>query len=125
MGKSNLSMILPTVGKRLNMLMSNSAHQKYKVEPCIVTYVNNKHSYYEVMFLNTGLKESYKLPIFDHNILNGLYNGCVPVICVENGIAYSSVSECAKDTGVPSNIISAQINGSYKYESSYHFINAI
>ena len=105
MGKSNLSMILPTVGKRLNMLMSNSAHQKYKVEPCIVTYVNNKHSYYEVMFLNTGLKESYKLPIF--------------------GIAYSSVSECAKDTGVPANVISAQINSSYKYESSYHFINAI
>ena len=88
MGKSSLSMILPTVGKRLNMLMGNSANQKYKVEPCIVTYVNNKHSYYEVMFLNTGIKECYKLPIFENNILNELYNDKIPVIYVKNNITY-------------------------------------
>lgn len=125
MGKSNLSMVLPRVGQRLNMLMANSPHQKYKVEPCVVIYVNSKHSYYEVTFLNTGLKESYKLPIFDHNILNGVCNSGVPVICVENGVAYSTVSECAKDIGVSAAVISAQINGTYEYTSNYHFVSAI
>lgn len=128
MGKTELSMKLPKIGDKLLQVISGNDYDltvTYIPEPCTVTFVNEKHGWYEVIFDNSDLKECYKLPIFDHSILSGLYTGGMPVACVETGKVYSSIQECADDMRIDHSGISRQILGDFDHYKGYHFFKVL
>lgn len=124
--KSKLTMDLPKVGANLNRIMTVPVVDcavPYTPEPCVVTYVNEEHNWYQVEFLETGLTECYNLPMFDHSILAGVARNevSVPCICVETGFVYPSEVACAKDMGLHNTGICAAITGRYSSYHGYHF----
>lgn len=124
MSKVRLSMDLPKVGDRLVRVMtvsSGRAYSTFEPQECVVTFVNNAHHWYQVKFKDTEIKESYSVPIIDHSIVHAS-NGTIPVYCVETGIAYSSVSQCAKDINILPSSISAQLKNDYSANHEYHFV---
>lgn len=128
MAKTTLTMSLPEVGERLVRVMSSTRFHTgdtYAPVSCIVTYVNALHNWFMVQFLDSGLKECYGLPTFDHSILYHTSKGSVPVLCFENGTVYSSVRQCADDLGLIRQNISAQLNGLKNQCNGYHFYRII
>lgn len=124
--KSKMTMDLPKVGDVLVRLMTKTAFDPmlpYDPEPCVVTYVNEKRSWYQVEFLRSGVKECYNLPIFDHSILSGVkwQIGNIPCVCVETGFVYPSATACAKDMNMSTFPICAMLRGEYDHLSRYHF----
>jgi hypothetical protein len=63
MTKDEIRAILPNVGDRRMEVPTILAEKSYNKEPrpCVVTYVNRLHLWYEVKFQD-GTRESYKLP---------------------------------------------------------------
>ena len=126
MAKTMLTMDLPKVGDRLMRLMNKASFDPslpYNPEPCVVTYVNETHHWYQVKFTNSGIRECYNLPVFDHSILYGITweAGTMPVLCVETGAVYSSLHCCALDLGVTHGEISRQLAGEREHCKGYHF----
>lgn len=133
MRKAILTMNLPKVGDKLMRIMS-----KYSCEyddelipkPCIVTYVNDKHGWYQVQFYDSGIKECYGLPTFDHSIIrinknSSIGSTCIPVACVETGVVYSSIKDCARDMRLDSTCIVRQLNDEYGQVNGYHFVKVL
>lgn len=128
MGKTSLSMKLPKVGDKLLRAINVGIYDpdiSCIPKPCVVTFVNEKHGWFEVTFDNSDLKECYKLPTFDHSILSGLYTGGMPVACVETGKVYSSIQECADDMRIDHSGISRQILGDVDHCKGYHFFKVL
>lgn len=124
MDKSHMSMILPKVGDKLFRIMSRSFYapdEIYNPEPCTVSYVNKKNGWYEVVFDNTGLREGYRIPTFDHSILKGQKTNGIPILCLETGDVYPSMLECERDMGIWHSSIWRQINGERVYCNGYNF----
>lgn len=125
MSKSTISMDMPKVGDRLMRIITGSRYDDkvtYRVEPCVVTYVNLLNSWYQVEFVNLGIKECYKLPVFDHDIFTKKSrSSAIPVMCLETGTIYSSIGECAKDLGLQSSGIIRQIQGESLACGGFHF----
>lgn len=122
--KVGLSMVLPNVGDKLTKVMSRGsfAQAEFMIpEACEVTYVNTAHNWYEVRFINSGLRECYSLPDFNHDILTNLPGWANPVLCVETGHVYRSVSDCAKDMGLFAGSISHCVTGEWDSYNGYHF----
>ena len=114
---------LPRVGDRIMRPMAhNQIWKDDGIEPCIVTYVNKDKNWYQVTFVNSGIKECYKVPSFDHYFLKGKPVGRVPIICLETGNIYGSITECAGEMKLNKNEIWRQIDGRRAYCSGYHFI---
>lgn len=88
---------------------------------CKVTYVNTEHNWYTVEFLDSGLRESYSLPDFDHNILLNLPGWSNPVICLETGNVYRTVTDCANELSLNRQHISRCLIGSLGSYHGYHF----
>lgn len=63
MTKEEIRDQLPHVGDRRMEVPTILAEKSYNKEarPCVVTYVNRRHLWYEVKFQD-GTRESYKLP---------------------------------------------------------------
>lgn len=63
MTKEEIRAMLPSVGDRRMEVPTILADKSYnkKPRPCVVTYVNRRHLWYEVKF-EDGTRESYKLP---------------------------------------------------------------
>lgn len=61
--KEEVRAMLPRVGERRMEVPTVLKGEGYNKEPrpCVVTYVNRRHLWYEVRFEN-GTRESYKLP---------------------------------------------------------------
>ena len=124
MDKVKLSMKLPKVGEHLERVITIGRFDPgnpYAVEPCVVTYTDAKKGWYEVEFVNTKLRECYNLPAFDHSILKNVSPFETPIVCIETGYVYPSVSKCAKDMGLDDGNISRQISGVYPHVCGYHF----
>ena len=63
MTKAEVREMLPRVGDRrmeVPTILADKSHNK-ELRPCVVTYVNRRHLWYEVKFQD-GTRESYKLP---------------------------------------------------------------
>lgn len=124
LNKSRLSMDLPKVGDKLTRVMTMGLLQQaeyFVPKECKVTYVNADHNWYEVEFLDSGVRECYNLPDFDHSILTNL-SGCAnPVVCVETGYVYRTVFDCANEMGLNSGYISGCLMGRYDSYYGYHF----
>ena len=122
--KTKMTMKLPNVGDRINRLMmrGNFAQAEHFIsEPCEVTYVNRAHGWYEVRFLNSGLRECYSIPDFDHDILTNIPGWATPVVCVETGYVYPTISSCGKDLGLCAANIARCATGEYESYRGYHF----
>ena len=95
-------------------------------ELCIVDYVNHKHNYYTVKFLDSGLHESFKLP--DLDALEGfkqaykkLYRkNPVGILVFELGIVFKTIDDCAKYLKVPSHFVIKVLNGEITNINGYH-----
>lgn len=130
MSKTLLSMTLPKVGDLLERVLSTTGLDPdavYNPEPCIVTYVNEAHGWYEVQFVDSGLKECYNYPVFDHAILKGATYGGIPVLCMETGEVYSAINACAKDKNLDRTNISRNVRGVPGWSScgGYHFVTVL
>lgn len=120
------SMEMPKVGDHLKRVMTAMIQHFapiYEPLDCIVTYVNEKRGWYEVEFTGTHLKECYGLPVFDHAVIKDCW--CCPVLCLETGYVYSSISDCAKDMHIHSAGISRQLSGDYDQYHGYHFTTVL
>lgn len=112
MAKTMIEHTLPKVGDRLMRIMTNTSldsEDNYRPEPCVVTYVNEQHNWYEVEFTDSGIKECYNFPVFDHAFLDGLSRRFTPILCVNTGVVYSDASECAEELGLYFKSISKQL----------------
>lgn len=122
--KTKLTMKLPKVGDRMMRILSCGNLQQaecFVPKPCKVVYVNEPHNYYEVEFLESGLRECYSLPDFDHSILTNLPGWSDPIVCVETGWVYRSVSDCANEMGLFRGNISRCLTGETDTYFGYHF----
>lgn len=128
MAKAALSMTLPEVGDRLMRVMTSTTWDlgdTYTPEPCEVIYVNKEHNWFEVLFLDSGIKECYHLPTFDHSIIRDVTKGSIPVICLETGVVYSTLHQCARDLGLTRGEISRQLSGERGHCGGYHFCTVL
>ena len=120
------SMEMPKIGehlKRVMTAMTELFQPIYDPMDCVVTYVNKDRGWYEVKFTDTGLRECYGLPVFDHAVIKDWRN--YPVMCVETGYVYSSVTDCARDMGLTSGNISKQMRGEFDQYHGYHFTTVL
>lgn len=127
MTKTKVSMKLPKVGDHLKRIVtaeSDCLWGTFEPKECVVTYVNEPHHWYEVEFIDSHSKECYGLPIIDHSVLN-VKPGNVPVMCLETGMVYSSISQCAKDTNLYAGNISRQVLGERRGYFDYHFTSVL
>lgn len=125
MKQTILSATLPQVGEKLTRIMTGSKYDPtamYHSEDCVVVYVNRAHYWYEVVFQSSGIRECYKLPVFNHDIFTEAWcSGSIPVVCIETGEVYSSINECAKAMKLDRSGISRQLRGDCKCYNGYHF----
>lgn len=122
--------VLPKVGDRLMRIMSSSWANTKKddliPEPCIVTYVNKKKKWYQVTFVNSGVKECYMLhdvneiERFKEDYKKAFGKNAVGVYVYESGAIYSSISECARAIGVLPCTVSKHIHGGSSHVKGYH-----
>lgn len=121
--------VMPKVGDRVMHIMSSSwaqSRQDDQPEPCIVTYVNKDKNYYQVTFVNSGIKECYKVPEvnelknFKKDYQRTFGKNAKGVYVYESGAIYPSISECAKAIGVLPCTISKHIHGGSSHVKGYH-----
>lgn len=126
--KSSRKERLPKVGDRLmkSISFTRAFQGDDKLEPCVVVYVNKKKNYYLVEFIETKLKECYKVPEVDEiadfkrDYRRAFGREARGVYVYESGILYPSISECARDLGVNKGTISRHIHGELSHVKGYH-----
>lgn len=126
--KSSRKERLPKVGDRLmkSISFTRAFQGDDKLEPCVVVYVNKKKNYYLVEFVETKLKECYKVPEVDEiadfkrDYRRAFGREAQGVYVYESGILYTSISECARDLGVNKGVISRHIHGELSHVKGYH-----
>lgn len=66
MAKNKDELTLPRVGDRLMRVMTGMTFkEKCDPEPCTVIYVNKPKQFYTVRFVDSGITESFKVPMLD------------------------------------------------------------
>ncbi len=122
---------MPKVGEHLMRVMTGSSFNNLnnRPEPCVVVYVNKPHHYYTVRFDDSGIFESYNVPLVNDVLVVKRFQidferrfGRKPVgiYVYESGALYDTVNECAKDLGViPANITS-HLCGKTSTVNGYH-----
>lgn len=120
MCKALMSMELPKTCMRCD-----PTNEVRMPESCIVTYVNQEHGWYEVKFMDSGVKESYRSPSFNHSILKGTTYSTIPVACLETGLVYPSLRDCARDMNLSIAGLSLQVEGKQSHCNGYHFITVM
>lgn len=124
-------MSLPKVGDRLMRTMTTVSlgSSENVPEPCVVVYVSKLKHYYTVQFVDSGLKESFKVPLLDDGKLIKQFQsdfkrafGKKPrgVYVYESGALYPSVTECARAIGVLPCTVSKHIHGQTRHVKGYH-----
>ena len=119
---------LPRVGDRLMkpITFTYAYKEDDKLYPCTVIYVNKDHNFFTVEFVDSKLKESYKVPEVDEisdfkrDYANAFGKQAKGVYVYESGMLYPSISECARDIGVNKGAISRHIHGHTKHVKGYH-----
>lgn len=126
--KKQDEMKMPRVGDRLMKVMSSTGflNSTDDGEPCVVVYVNAPKYYYTVQFVDSGIKESYKVPhvdelgAFKKDYKRAFGKSPRGVYIFESDALYDSVSECAKALGVTPSAISAHLHGRTRHVKGYH-----
>ena len=118
---------LPRVGDRIMRPMScNQIWKDDEIKPCIITYVNKDKNWYQVTFVNNGIKECYKVPDYDpieqfkKDYERAFGKKAKGVYVYESGKIYNSIADCAKDIGVLPCVVSKHIHGGSTNVKGYH-----
>lgn len=118
---------LPEVGDRLKKKQyMGIEYQCDTLLDCVVIYVNKRKGWYEVEFVDSGIRECFKLPEYNNNVLQMIetfkkpWNSSKAVIVLETGDIYPSIGECAKALGVNLHSLSNHLNGRTKQCAGYH-----
>lgn len=119
---------LPRVGDRLMkpITFTHTLNEDDKLYPCTVIYVNKDHNFFTVEFVDSKLKESYKVPEVDEigdfkrDYAKAFGKQAKGAYVYESGMLYPSISECARDIGVNKGTISRHIHGHTKHVKGYH-----
>lgn len=118
---------MPKVGDR--MMRKMSMHNEWKDDQplrCVVTYVDKKKHWYQVTFIDSGVKECYKVPEinelenFKKDYQRAFGKKAKGVYVYESGAVYSSISECARAIGVLPCTVSKHIHGGSTNVKGYH-----
>ena len=95
-------------------------------ELCVVDYVNRKHKYYTVKFLDSGVRESFKLPDLDaledfKQAYKKLYGkNPVGILVFELGIVFKTIDDCGKYLKVPTCFVVKALNSEITNINGYH-----
>lgn len=130
MKKTKLSMNLPEVGDVLWRIITADNIDPdliFKPEPCVVTYVNKNHRWYEVQFLSNNLRECYNYPVFDHYIFKDFTYRSRPLICLETGEIFRTATDCAIAMGLNRTTLHNHVAGKsgYSHCGGYHFVDIL
>lgn len=93
---------------------------------CIVTYVNKEKHWYQVTFVDSGVKECYMVPEvnelenFKKDYQRTFGKKAKGVYVYESGAIYPSISECARAIGVLPCVVSKHIHGGSSHVKGYH-----
>lgn len=115
-------MKFPKLGDQLNLIMTGSTEP----EPCIVTYVNKPHNYYQVRFINSGVRECYKvqnaneIDEFKKDYRRTFGKDPKGIYIYESGVLCDSIAECAKEIGVRAYTIVRHLNGYISNVNGHH-----
>lgn len=118
---------MPKVGDR--MMRKMSTHSEWKDDRplrCIVTYVDKKKHWYQVTFIDSGVKECYKVPEinelenFKKDYQRTFGKKAKGVYVYESGAIYPSISECARAIGVLPCVVSKHVHGGSSHVKGYH-----
>lgn len=126
--RKNDEMKMPRVGDRLMRVMTSTSFliNSDDAEPCVVVYVSAPKHYYTVQFVNSGIKESYKVPHIDEigafkkDYKRAFGKSPIGVYVFESGALYDSVSDCARALSVTPSAVSAHLHGRTKHVKGYH-----
>lgn len=131
MRQNDTSIKLPKIGDQLLQVMTSTliGSKDDCPEPCVVIYVNKPKRHYTVQFVDTGIRENYKLPQIDaYDIIKQFQKEfkrafgreAKGVYVYESGALYPSISDCAKALGVPTSTVSHHLNGRSSHVKGYH-----
>lgn len=93
---------------------------------CIVTYVNKEKHWYQVTFVDSGVKKCYMVPEvnelenFKKDYQRTFGKKAKGVYVYESGAIYPSISECARAIGVLPCVVSKHIHGGSSHVKGYH-----
>lgn len=122
-------MKLPRIGDRLVRVMTASGYSREDSntpEPCVVIYVNKPKNYYTVQFIETGIRESYKLPdsdeigCFKKDFKRAFGREPTGVYVYESGVIYQTIADCARALCVKPCTISNHLRGKTHHVKGYH-----
>lgn len=122
-------MKLPRIGDRLMRTMTASGYSRSDcniLEPCVVVYVSEPKNYYTVQFVETGIRESYKLPDSDElknfkkDFERAFDYAPVGVYVYESGVIYQTIADCARALCVKPCTVSNHLRGKTHHVKGYH-----
>lgn len=122
---------LPKLGDVVLQVMTSTyiGSKDDRPEPCTVIYVNKPKRHYTVRFVNTGLRENYKVPPVDERRIIEQFRDDFKrafgkevkgIYVYESGGLYPSVSECAEAIGVQPHVVDKHLNGQISNVKGYH-----
>lgn len=131
MQQNNMSIKLPKIGDLLLQVMTSTLMGRKDdcPEPCVVVYVNKPKHHFTVQFVDTGIRENYKLPQintydivkeFQINFKKAFGRPAKGIYVYESGALYPTVSDCAEAIGVQPYVIYNHLNGHSSHVKGYH-----
>lgn len=119
---------VPNVGERLMRTMTVPSFGIASVgeELCVVIHADPKKKLYTVKFVDSGIRETYKVPDVDEvEAFRQDYKrffGKEPrgIYVFESGMLYDSIEHCAKDLDVLQCTIIKHFNGDIAHANGYH-----
>lgn len=131
MQQNDTSMKLPKIGDRLLQVMTSTllGSKDGCPEPCEVVYINKPKRHFTVRFVDTGIKENYKVPQIDtYDIVKEFQvdfkkafgREAKGIYIYESGALYPTVSDCAEAIGVQPHVINNHLNGQSSHVKGYH-----
>lgn len=126
--KKHDDMSMPKVGDKLMKTMTSTSFMNSDDRPelCVVVYCNKPKHYYVVEFVESGVREAYKLPcvdeigFFKRDYTRAFGKRPQGIYVYESGALYSSIRECAEALGVSPSTVSAHLHGRTSHVKGYH-----
>lgn len=122
------SFCMPNVGDHLmrTMTVPSFGVTPAGEEHCVVIHVNPRKKCYTVQFIETGIRETYKVPDVDEiQAFKQDYKhffGREPrgIYVFESGMLYDTIEDCAKDLDVMQCVIIKHFRGDVAHVNGYH-----
>lgn len=122
------SLCMPNLGDHLTRTMTVPSFGVASAgeEDCVVIHTNPMKKCYTVQFVNSGIRETYKIPDVDEiQAFKQDYKrffGREPrgIYVFESGMLYDTIEDCARDLGVLQCTIVKHFHGDFSHVNGYH-----